>query len=121
MTETVTIDLRINGEVHSLEVETKRTLLEVQRKDLLLIFKEAVNNAAKYARCTRLEVSFRRCGDRIVLIGADDGVGFDVEQRGSGSGLNNMRSRANALGGECRIEASPGGGTRVVVEMPMTT
>ena len=36
MIESVTIDLRINGEVHSLEVETKRTLLEVLRQDLLL-------------------------------------------------------------------------------------
>jgi aerobic carbon-monoxide dehydrogenase small subunit len=36
MTESVTIDLRVNGEVHSLEVETKRTLLEVLRQDLLL-------------------------------------------------------------------------------------
>ena len=92
-----------------------------QRKDLLLIFKEAVNNAAKYARCSRLEVSFRRCGDRVVLIVSDDGVGFDAGQRGSGNGLNNMRSRANALDGECRIEASPGSGTKVVVEMPLAT
>jgi aerobic carbon-monoxide dehydrogenase small subunit len=36
MIESVTIDLRINGEVHSLEVETRRTLLEVLRQDLLL-------------------------------------------------------------------------------------
>lgn len=36
MTESVTVDLRINGEVHSLQVETKRTLLEVLRQDLLL-------------------------------------------------------------------------------------
>ena len=36
MTESVTIDLHVNGEIHSLEVETKRTLLEVLRQDLLL-------------------------------------------------------------------------------------
>jgi carbon-monoxide dehydrogenase small subunit len=36
MTESVHIDLRINGEVHSLRVGTKRTLLEVLRQDLLL-------------------------------------------------------------------------------------
>jgi aerobic-type carbon monoxide dehydrogenase small subunit (CoxS/CutS family) len=36
MTESVHIDLRINGEVRSLQVETKRTLLEVLRQDLLL-------------------------------------------------------------------------------------
>jgi aerobic carbon-monoxide dehydrogenase small subunit len=36
MTESVTIDLRINGELHSLEVDTKRTLLEVLRQELLL-------------------------------------------------------------------------------------
>ena len=36
MTDSVHIDLRINGEVRSLEVETRRTLLEVLRHDLLL-------------------------------------------------------------------------------------
>ncbi|HVU98394.1 MAG TPA: tetratricopeptide repeat protein [Puia sp.] len=92
-----------------------------QRKDLLLIFKEAVNNAAKYAGCTRLEVSFRRCGERVVLEVVDDGVGFEVSDRRSGNGLHNMRTRSAALDGECRVESSPGKGTRVVVEMPMAT
>jgi|GEM_PF-367757 len=92
-----------------------------QRKDLLLIFKEAVNNAAKYAGCTRLEVSFRRCGERVVLEVADDGIGFDSSLRRSGNGLNNMRTRSAALDGECRVESALGKGTRVVVEMPMTT
>jgi two-component system, NarL family, sensor histidine kinase UhpB len=92
-----------------------------QRKDLLLIFKEAVNNAAKYAGCTRLEVSFRRCGERVVLEVADDGVGFDMGERRSGNGLHNMRSRSAGLDGECRVDSAPGKGTRVVVEMPMAT
>lgn len=90
-----------------------------QRKDLLLIFKEAVNNAAKYACCKRLEVSFRRCGDKVVLEVVDDGVGFDMAERRSGNGLSNMQSRSVALDGECRIESALGRGTRVVVEMPM--
>jgi signal transduction histidine kinase len=90
-----------------------------QRKDLLLIFKEAVNNAAKYACCKRLEVSFRRCGEKVVLEVVDDGVGFDMAERRSGNGLSNMQSRSVALDGECRIESALGTGTRVVVEMPL--
>jgi signal transduction histidine kinase len=91
-----------------------------QRKDLLLIFKEAVNNAAKYAGCTRLDVSFRHCGDRVLLEVADNGIGFNAGQR-PGNGLHNMRTRANAMDGECRVESEPGRGTTIRIDLPMAT
>ncbi|HVW58576.1 MAG TPA: tetratricopeptide repeat protein [Puia sp.] len=92
-----------------------------QRKDILLIFKEAVNNAAKYARCTQMEVSFRLNNGRILLEVKDNGVGFEPEKLRSTNGLNNMRARSASLDGECHIQAAPGMGTTVVLDLPMAT
>ena len=90
-----------------------------QRKDIFLVFKEAVNNAAKYAGCTLMEVSFRLCNGRILLEVKDNGVGFEPDQLRSTNGLNNMRARSASLSGECRIQAAPGKGTTVQLDLPM--
>jgi len=92
-----------------------------QRKDIFLIFKEAVNNAAKYAGCTLLEVSFRLCDDRILLEVKDNGVGFELEKVRSTNGLNNMRARSVSLDGRCDIRAEPGKGTTVLLDLPLAT
>lgn len=92
-----------------------------QRKDIFLIFKEAVNNAAKYAQCTEMEVSFRLCNGRILLEVKDNGVGFDPDELRSTNGLNNMRVRSASLAGHCHIQARPGEGTRVLLDLPMAT
>ncbi len=88
-----------------------------RRKNLLLLFKEAVNNAVKHARCTRIDTMVRRSGDRLVLTVRDDGKGFDPSAGHAGNGLHTMSGRAAAMGGSCRIE-SGSGGTTITVEIP---
>jgi signal transduction histidine kinase len=92
-----------------------------QRKDIFLIFKEAVNNAAKYACCTMLEVSFRLNNDRILLEVTDNGVGFEPGKVRSSNGLNNMQVRSAGLDGHCDIRTGPGMGTTVLLNLPATT
>jgi len=92
-----------------------------QRKDIFLIFKEAVNNAAKYAHCTQMEVSFRMCNSRILLEVKDNGVGFEPDKLRSTNRLNNMRARSASLDGACHIQAAPGKGTTVVLDLPKAT
>ncbi|MCB0811460.1 MAG: hypothetical protein KDB96_19445, partial [Flavobacteriales bacterium] len=48
-----------------------------QRKNLYLIFKEALNNAMKYAACTTIHVQLRRANAETILTVEDDGIGFD--------------------------------------------
>lgn len=91
-----------------------------QRKDLFLIFKEAVNNAAKYAHCSSLTVQLFRVNGSIALLVRDNGRGFDVNKTGSSNGLKNMRGRAKALHAQLAIESEPGIGTRILLEMPAT-
>ena len=64
------------------------------RKNLYLIFKEAINNAAKYAECSTLSVSINYENGRISMIIEDNGKGFDTANARPGNGLTNMQQRA---------------------------
>lgn len=89
---------------------------------LFRIAQEALTNVARHAQATRATVSIEAAGDRLRLVVADDGVGFDPAQIsvaavGQGWGLISMTERAEAIGGSCRIESFPQRGTQVIVEV----
>jgi signal transduction histidine kinase/ligand-binding sensor domain-containing protein len=92
---------------------TLRLAMDV-RRDLLLIFKEAVNNAARHARCTTVTIDVRIERSRMTLAIADDGVGFDASAASDGHGLHSMRRRAERLKGTLEIRTAPGGTTLTV-------
>ena len=97
-----------------------RSLNMQQRRDLLLVFKEAVNNIAKYSNCTRAEIKLVAVNDHIQLDISDNGVGFDVNKQTSSNGLKNMKARALALGGELFIRSVIGNGTGLQLNIPAT-
>ena len=74
---------------------------------------EALQNAAKYARASRVRVSLARDEGNIAFSVRDDGVGFDAASTAEGSGLQNMRDRLAAFGGDVAISSAPGEGTTV--------
>lgn len=88
------------------------------------IAQEALWNAVKHARASRVDVDLSRSGDRLLLRIRDDGRGLAAgdtppERRGRvGVGLGGMVERAAALGGTVRIVSRPEGGTEVVAEFP---
>src|SRR5213080_3488538 len=88
--------------------------------ELLRIAQEAVSNAVRHARPHHVHISMTDQDADWELAVADDGVGMeqgpDVYAR-EGFGLSSMRQRAGAIGGEWRIESTPGAGTRVSVRM----
>jgi len=90
------------------------------RRDLLLIFKEAVNNAARHSRCSRVTVEFRADNSSLSLEVTDDGVGFDASIRSEGQGLISMRRRAQKLGGLMEIAAHPNRGTSIKAFIPLS-
>ncbi|HMQ75395.1 MAG TPA: two-component regulator propeller domain-containing protein [Flavobacteriales bacterium] len=96
-----------------------------QRKNLYLIFKEAVNNAVKYSGCAHLRIELSRDGRCIVLRVNDDGVGFDPGSNGhspgGGNGLINMRQRAAELPGTLTITSAAGQGTTVELRFDPTS
>ena len=89
------------------------------RRDVLLIFKEAVNNAARHSNCSQVEIDLRVEGSWLSLMIADDGEGFDASIESDGQGLVSMRRRAENLGGEFEIDSRIGQGTIVKLRAPV--
>jgi signal transduction histidine kinase len=88
------------------------------RRDFFLIFKEAVNNVAKYSHASTCSIHIALHHHRLLLDLVDNGIGFDVNQADSGNGLSNMQKRAQALKGRVTIQSSPGKGTQVTLNLP---
>jgi len=89
------------------------------RRDLLLIFKEAVNNTVRHSRCSRVSIELARSGSRLVLEVADDGVGFDTSRESTGQGLASLRRRADRMKGTLHIRSANGAGTTVTLQVPL--
>ena len=89
------------------------------RRDVLLIFKEAVSNAARHARCSAVEIELRVDGPRLVLVVIDNGVGFNPSLEGDGQGVANMRRRARRNTGTIDITSGNRTGTRVTLSIPV--
>jgi two-component system sensor histidine kinase UhpB len=91
-----------------------------QRKNLFLIFKEAINNSAKYSQTKDISISLKQNGNTLSMAITDTGIGFDVKEAPKGNGLANMNSRASSLGAKFSIKSAKGTGTSVALEMPIT-
>jgi len=87
------------------------------RRDLLLIFKEAVSNAARHSHCSSIAIRLRLADGRLELVIADNGVGFSRQADQDGQGLSSMERRARRLRGSCRIDSVVGRGTTVSVDV----
>ncbi|WP_439585763.1 ligand-binding sensor domain-containing protein [Dyadobacter bucti] len=92
-----------------------RTKLDMEkRRDFYLIYKEVLNNIAKYANGNNVWISVQQRNSVIELLIRDDGLGFEVNAvRSSGNGLTNMNYRAASLKGTLRIVSEPGAGTTI--------
>jgi signal transduction histidine kinase len=97
-----------------------------EEEALYRIAQEALSNATKHARASRVRLRLAAEGSSTVLEVSDDGGGFGstVEHTGEhavqagGLGLLTMRERATAIGGSIRIESTTGTGTTVEVTVP---
>ena len=87
-----------------------------QRRDVFLIFKEAVNNLLKYANCTHVRIEIIIKNFHFKLIISDNGVGFDTSKESSRNGIKNMKNRADKLRGKLNIESEKGNGTTINLE-----
>ena len=107
----ITLQFRISGDANiAVGAGVKR--------EVFLVFKEALNNIVRHARCSEVEVLLRIEGPRLHLAVSDDGIGFAQTFDGAGNGLRSMRHRAATLGGTLEIASGPGQGTRVLLTVP---
>ncbi len=110
----------INGQFDFPLTETNLVLSMTQRRDLYLIFKEAVNNLVKYSEARNTIINVNATDQKISMLIQDDGKGFDSNKISMGNGLQNMEHRARALGATISINSIPGNGTFVKLEMKIS-
>jgi signal transduction histidine kinase len=80
---------------------------------------EAMQNVAKYARASRVDVSLADGNGRLRFEVTDDGLGFDPSSTGYGTGLQGIADRLAALDGTVEVRSTPGDGTSVLGEIPV--
>jgi signal transduction histidine kinase len=103
----------VNLNFHAPDAHDDRRVPVALRRDLFLIFKEAVNNSARHSGCKAAHVRLAVEGPSLVLEVRDDGCGFDPRAARYGNGLASMRMRADRLGANLDIASRPGEGTSV--------
>ena len=81
------------------------------RREIFLIFKEALHNILKHANAQRVDVRAGLEGNEFILSIRDDGKGFDKLRETSGAGMGSMKKRAESLRGSLSLESTPGAGT----------
>jgi signal transduction histidine kinase len=91
-----------------------------QQYNFYLIFKEAVNNVAKYAQAQHVWVEIFKENQQLHLRIKDDGVGFDKDTaRGIGNGLFNMEKRVEELDGNLTVQSVVREGTIIALTLPL--
>ena len=108
----IDFDFTINEDIYEIKLNMEA------RRDFFLIFKEAVNNAAKYSKADKVEIDLTIQNKKLVLLVKDDGAGFDFSQA-DGNGLGNMKKRADNINGYVSIQSSKGNGTSVKLVIPV--
>lgn len=82
------------------------------RKNIILIAKEAINNAAKYSKAQNINISMQHISNQIILKIVDDGIGFDTNLI-VGNGLQNMKKRAEEVHGNFEIISNKNKGSSI--------
>jgi signal transduction histidine kinase len=90
------------------------------RHNIFLIVKEALTNVLKHAGGSVVHLQIKTDAEQLKIIIADDGKGYMVgaiATDGENNGLENMRRRATAVGGQLEVTSKPGKGTRVAFKV----
>ena len=87
--------------------------------NLYRIIQESLQNINKYANATTIKVELKKQEKNIILTISDDGVGFNVNLKKKGIGLQNMISRAKDCNGDFNVKSKKGEGTIITVSIPL--
>ena len=125
LSTSLTALLHDTARVSGLQVNHDLQEVRLNADDQLTVYRivqEAITNTLKYAQATRLIVRLFEQDQHAVIEIEDNGLGFDVHTRKVGShGIQGMRFRVEAAGGQLELFSQPGEGTRVCARLPLNT
>lgn len=112
---------KIKFDKAQLKVNGKREDFVNQKHEIVIfrILQEFMSNAAKYSGADTLTVELNYRPDKLTIIASDNGKGFDIETIEKGSGLINMKSRAELIDAKFNLSSKPNEGVVMVVEYPL--
>jgi signal transduction histidine kinase len=90
-----------------------------QRRQIVLLVREALVNVQKHANATSVVITFSVQDATLTIVVEDDGVGIDRARPTDGYGIVSMERRAAALGGRLAIASRPEGGTTLTLTVPL--
>ena len=100
------------------EVEVPQFKLDLEfRRSFFAIYKEAIHNIVKHAEAAEITIVVAAGKNRLRFRLIDDGKGFDLNLKGEGNGLKNMRARAKEMGGEMDIRSERGSGSSLSLDV----
>jgi signal transduction histidine kinase len=106
------LEVRVSGVPHAMERSVE--------EELFAILREALTNAARHSKASRIDVEVGYLDERSVRVAVtDNGVGFDPDQPRNGHyGLIGMSERAVRIGAALTLASEPGAGTEIVAVWP---
>jgi PAS domain S-box-containing protein len=106
-------------------VEPQPRLPPTEEIALFRIAQEALNNVVKHSQASECTISLSQNEHAVILSIVDNGTGFDTGRKsaagGYGMGTTTMRERAETIGAQLTLEANPGEGTRITIELSWPT
>ena len=107
----IKVKIVVNGE-RSLPLDVEQVLYRV--------FQEALSNVARHAEADSVGLSLSLSPEKVTLVVADNGRGFDVEGVSPSSyGLSGMKTRLHEVGGTLKVDSMPSAGTSISAEVPL--
>ncbi len=103
----------------SLRVEGEGQLPLKVEQSLYRITQETLANTARHSHASSVHMALMYDTNKVSLSIADDGCGFDVDQKPKGVGLRSIKERAESVGGTFVLESGPGKGTRIEIIIPV--
>ena len=90
-----------------------------QRRDVYLIYKEALNNIHKHANARNIWIDVHQNQNHLLMQIKDDGGGFNTNSITHRNGLKNLRSRVEKWNGKIRIQSEENKGTNIEIKIPL--
>jgi ligand-binding sensor domain-containing protein/signal transduction histidine kinase len=108
-----------NDAVANLKIQNGRELPLDTEQAVYRVIQEALANISRHSKAKRADVSLIYNPDILQVVIADDGCGFDMNQRAKGMGFRSMRERINSIRGSLQVQSAPGQGTRLIIQIPV--
>jgi signal transduction histidine kinase len=112
----------VSGDLVTVEASTKGKYRQILLKLTDVLFRvglEAIANAVRHARATRIGVTVEYSVNALILTVEDNGIGFVLDEMSDSFGLRGMKKRLESVGGTIQISSTIGIGTRIEVSVPL--